>query len=146
MAKSIKFCRINLSKTNYNLYPGAERFTWASGLAPYEQIYQDYCAYKQFESVMPLFLQQFQDPHNDTHVYRNSTDIVAWSLCRRWDNRNVESLQFAWNYQQPELELGRRSLEHECAYYKRLGYEYLYLGQVAEYKTRFDGYEQLGSL
>ena len=45
-----------------------------------------------------------------------------------------------------DLELGRRSLEHECAYYKQLGYEYLYLGQVAEYKTHFDGYEQLGKL
>ena len=146
MAKSIKFCRIDLSKTNYELYPGVERFSWTSGLEPYEQIYQDYCAHKQFESVMPLFLQQFQDPHNDTHVYRNGTDIVAWSLCRRWDEHNAESLQFAWNYRQPELELGRRSLEHECAYYKRLGYAYLYLGQVAEYKTRFDGYEQLGPL
>ena len=146
MAKSMKFCRINLAKTNYSVYPGAERFTWASGLEPYELIYQDYCAHKQFESVMPLFLQQFQDPHNDTHVYRNGLDIVAWSLCRRWDQHNAESLQFAWNYHEPELELGRRSLEHECAYYKQLGYEYLYLGQVAEYKTRFDGYEQLGAL
>ena len=146
MAKSIKFCRINLAKTNYSLYPDAERFSWASGLEPYQQIYQDYCAYKQFDSVMPLFLQQFQDPHNDAHVYRNGSDIVAWSLCRRWDNRNAESLQFAWNYHKPELELGRRSLEHECAYYKQLGYKYLYLGQVAEYKTRFDGYEQLGRL
>ena len=145
MAKSIMFCRIDLSKTNYNLYPGTERFTWASGLEPYQQIYQDYCAHKQFASVMPLFLQQFQDPHNDTHVYRDGPDMVAWSLCRRWDNHNVESLQFAWNYHEPELELGRRSLEHECAYYKQLGYEYLYLGQVAEYKTRFDGYEQLGA-
>lgn len=146
MAKSIMFCRIDLSKTNYNLYPGTELFTWASGLEPYQQIYQDYCIHKQFESVMPLFLQQFQDPHNDTHVYRSQEDIVAWSLCRRWDNRNAESLQFAWNYHEPELELGRCSLEHECAYYKQLGYEYLYLGQVAEYKTRFDGYEELGRL
>ena len=146
MAKSMKFCRINLAKTNYSLYPGAERFTWASGLAPYETIYRDYCVHKQFESVMPLFLQQFQDPNNDTHIFKNSSDRVAWSLCRRWDHRNVESLQFAWNYREPELKLGRRSLEHECAYYKQLGYEYLYLGQVAEYKTRFDGYEQLGTL
>ena len=146
MAKSIKFCRINLSKTNYSVYPSAERFSWASGLEPYESIYQTYCAHKQFASVMPLFLQQFQDPHNDTHIYRDGADIVAWSLCRRWDSRNVESLQFAWNYHEPELELGLRSLEHECAYYKQLGYEYLYLGQVAEYKTRFDGYEQLGPL
>jgi hypothetical protein len=146
MAKSIKFCRINLSKTNYALYPAAERWSWASGLEPYQQIYQDYCAHKQFASVMPLFLQQFQDSLNDTHIYRSGKDIVAWSLCRRWDQHNVESLQFAWNYCQPELELGRRSLEHECAYYKQLGYEYLYLGQEAEYKTRFDGYEQLGKL
>jgi len=146
MAKSMKFCRIDLSKTNYSLYPSAERFTWASGLEPYESIYQDYCAHKQFESVMPLFLQQFQDSHNDTHVYRNGSDIVAWSLCRRWDKHNVESLQFAWNYQQPALELGRCSLEHECAYYKLQGYKYLYLGQVAKYKTSFDGYEELGRL
>jgi hypothetical protein len=144
MAKSIKFCRIDLSKTNYALYPGAERFSWASGLEPYQQIYQEYCAHKQFESVMPLFLQQFQDPQNDTHIYRSGADIVAWSLCRRWDEYNAESLQFAWNYHEPELELGRRSLAHECAYYKQLGYEYLYLGQAAEYKTRFDGYEELG--
>ena len=146
MASSMKFCRIDLSKTNYNLYPGAERWSWVSGLEPYKQIYQDYCAHKQFASVMPLFLQQFQDPLNDTHVFRINGNIVAWSLCRRWDSRNAESLQFAWNYHEPELELGRRSLEHECAYYKQLGYEYLYLGQAAEYKTRFDGYEQLGTL
>jgi hypothetical protein len=146
MAKSIKFCRIDLSKTNYTPYPGVERFSWTSGLEPYERIYQDYCAHKQFVSVMPLFLQQFQDSRNDTHIYRRGEDIVAWSLCRRWDEHNAESLQFAWNYRQPELELGRRSLEHECAYYKLQGYRYLYLGQVAEYKTRFDGYEQLGPL
>ena len=146
MAKSIRFCRINLSKTNYGLYPSAELFTWASGLEPYEKIYRDYCAYKQFVSVMPLFLHQFQDQHNDTHIYRHNAQIVAWSLCRRWDSRNVESLQFAWDYCEPELELGRRSLEHECAYYKQRGYQYLYLGQVADYKTRFDGYEELGTL
>jgi arginyl-tRNA--protein-N-Asp/Glu arginylyltransferase len=70
---------------------------------------------------------------------------VAWSLCCRYDKHNVESVQFAWNYQQPELELGLRSIEHECAYYKQLGYHYLYLGGVAEYKTQFDGYEQLGT-
>ena len=146
MAKSLKFCRIELAKTNYHLYPDAHRFSWVSDLEPYEQIYRQYCAHKQFESVMPLFLQQFQDSRNDTHVYYHNQQLVAWSLCRRWDNRNAESMQFAWNYHRPDLELGRRSLEHECAYYKQLGYQYLYLGQVAEYKTRFDGYEELGRL
>lgn len=142
----MKFCRINLSLTNYDLCPGAERWTWASGLEPFETIYRDYCKYKKFTSVMPLFLSQFQDSLNDIHIFKDSGGLVAWSLCRRWNNHNVESMQFAWNYHAPALELGRRSLEHECAYYKQRGYEYLYLGQVAEYKTQFDGYEQLGTL
>lgn len=93
---------------------------------------------------MPLFLSQFQDDRNDIHVYYHNDQIVAWSLCHRYDEHNVESHQFAWNYRTPELELGRKSLEHECAYYKKLGYRYLYLGESANYKAEFDGYEILG--
>jgi len=142
----MKFCRIKLKETNYQEYPNVARWTWASGLAPFEQIYTDYCRYKQFSSVMPLFLSQFQDSANDIHVYYHNDIMVAWSLCRRWDEVNVESLQFAWNYKNPELELGLKSLEHECAYYKKLGYEYLYLGESANYKAQFDGYELLGPI
>lgn len=142
----MKFCRLNLSKTFYEEYPEAARLTWASGIEPFNQIYKDYCRYKQFSSVMPIFLSQFQDNANDIHVYYHNDQVVAWSLCRRYDEYNVESLQFAWNYADPELELGRRSLEHECAYYKRHGYKYLYLGQSANYKAEFDGYEILGPI
>ena len=142
----MKFCRLNLSKTDYALYPEAVKLTWASGIEPFEKIYRDYCRYKQFSSVMPLFLSQFQDDANDIHVYYHSNQMVAWSLCHRYDERNVESLQFAWNYETPELELGRRSLEHECAYYKAQGYRYLYLGESASYKAEFDGYELLGPI
>jgi hypothetical protein len=95
---------------------------------------------------MPLFLSQFQDSANDIHVFRHNNAVVAWSLCRRWDDHNVESLQFAWNYQNSDLELGIRSLEHECAYYKSLGYQYLYLGETADYKAAFDGYEIMGPI
>jgi len=95
---------------------------------------------------MPLFLSQFQDDRNDLHVYYNSGQLVAWSLCRRYDDCHVESLQFAWNYKQPDLQLGKLSLEHECAYYKNLGYKYLYMGEGADYKAQFDGYEILGPI
>lgn len=142
----MKFCRINLAQTSYNKYPETSLCTWASGLDPFEKIYKDYCRHKQFTSVMPLFLSQFQDNANDIHIYHHNKQIVAWSLCRRWDQFNVEGLQFAWDYKNPELELGRRSLEHECAYYKNLGYKYLYLGESANYKAQFDGYELLGSI
>lgn len=142
----MKFCRIKLANTDYQLYTESARWTWASSIEPFEQIYREYCHHKQFMSVMPLFLSQFQDSLNDIHVYYHNDQIVAWSLCRRWDEYNAESLQFAWNYTNPELELGIRSLEHECAYYKSLGYKYLYLGEGANYKSQFDGYELVGPI
>lgn len=142
----MKFCRIKLANTDYELYTESARWTWVSSIEPFEQIYRDYCHHKQFMSVMPLFLSQFQDSLNDIHVYYHNDQLVAWSLCRRWDNYNAESMQFAWDYKNPELELGRRSLEHECAYYKSLGYKYLYLGEGANYKAQFDGYELLGPI
>jgi hypothetical protein len=142
----MKFCRIKLKDTNYNQYNNTSRWTWASSVEIFDRIYKEYCSYKQFSSVMPLFLKQFQDPSNDIHVYYHHDQVVAWSLCRRWDEFNVESLQFAWNYKDPELELGKQSLEHECAYYKSLGYKYLYLGEGANYKAQFDGYEILGPI
>jgi hypothetical protein len=142
----MKFCRIKLAETNYQEYTDVARWTWASGTEPFEQIYRDYCRHKQFCSVMPLFLSQFQDPANDIHAYYHNDQVVAWSLCRRWDEFSVESQQFAWNYKSPELELGIRSLEHECAYYKKLGYKYLYLGESANYKAQFDGYELIGPI
>ena len=142
----MKFCRIKLDLTNYNQYTETSLWTWASSIEPFEQIYKEYCRYKQFSSVMPFFLKQFQDPSNDIHVYYHNDRVVAWSLCRRWDEFNVESLQFAWDYKTPELELGKQSLEHECAYYKTLGYKYLYLGEGANYKAQFDGYELIGPI
>ena len=140
----MKFCRINLAETNYHHWDESALFTWASSVEPFNEIYKEYCRHKQFSSVMPLFLSQFQDKANDIHVYYHNDQIVAWSLCKRWDEFNVESLQFAWDYKNPELELGLRSLEHECTYYKNLGYTYLYLGESANYKAQFDGYELLG--
>lgn len=142
----MKFCRINLLQTDYQEYTGAVKLTWASNIELFDPIYKKYCRYKKFSSVMPLFLSQFQDPANDVHVYYHNDQIVAWSLCHRYDSGNVESLQFAWDYQTPELELGRRSIEHECAHYKRLGFKYLYLGESANYKAEFDGYEIMGPI
>lgn len=142
----MKFCRIKLAETNYQEYPEVSLFTWASGIEPFDEIYKKYCRHKQFSSVMPLFLSQFQDKANDIHAYYHNGQIVAWSLCRRWDEFSVESQQFAWDYKDADLELGIRSLEHECAYYKKRGYKYLYLGEGANYKAQFDGYELLGPI
>jgi hypothetical protein len=78
--------------------------------------------------------------------YNPSGCLVAFSLIRQHDQHNAEAIQFAWDYQEPQLRLGIHSLENECARYKRLGYHHLYLGFADEYKQKFDGFELLGPL
>ena len=145
----MKFCRIDLLKTNYQIWPGSfimdlqARFQNRTKL---KIIYQQYCEHKNFESVVPMFDSQFSDPLNDMIGYQYCGELVAWSLCHRYDQDNAESVQFAWNYKDPNLYLGLRSLETECAIYREKGYKYLYLGNTAKYKQQFDGFEVVGKL
>jgi hypothetical protein len=96
---------------------------------------------------MPIFDTQFTDAKNDIYGYvDNDEQLVAFSIVRRHDDANAESWQFAWDYADPALRLGIRSLENECAIYKKWGYKYLYLGEAADYKAELDGYEVLGNV
>ena len=142
----MKYCRINLSKTNYTaMSPTNCRYIVHESMFPEcFEIYRRYCDYKQFDSVMPLFEQQFRDINTEIIGYFSNRRLVAFSLIKLYDKDNTEALQFAWDYAEPSLRLGIRSLEHECAYYKSLGYSYLYLGDAAEYKTHIAGFELLG--
>ena len=139
----LKFGRIDLSKTNYPLLDNYIIFV-EPPVEKLQQIYTDYCRYKQFESVMPIFESQFLDPLSDVFgYYDDDYELAAFSIVKRHDQYNVESLQFAWNYRNPKLRLGIHSLEHECALYKSQGYQYLYLGNANEYKQQLAGFEFL---
>lgn len=146
----MKFCRINLSETNYQLLDNAQLFDQLcqriNNYNRIHEIYQSYCKYKQFESVMPLFPSVINDCNNDVIGYYDHDNLLtAWSIVKRYDQYNAESLQFAWDYKNPKLCLGIKSIEHECAFYKQKGYHYLYLGYTAEYKSKIQGYEILPS-
>ena len=95
---------------------------------------------------MPIFDSQYKDRNTDIIGYYYNNELVAFSLNKRHDNQNVESLQFAWNYQTPKLRLGIESLKVECALYKAQGFRYLYLGLADEYKKQIDGFEILGGI
>jgi hypothetical protein len=138
------YARINLQKTNYELYPYYQILTDKKDTYGLQAIYHDYCRYKRFKSVMPIFDEEFSDPNNDVIGYYHNDNLVAFSLLRRYNSKSVEAVQFAWDYANPELELGFASLRNECALYKSLGYKYLYLGGADEYKSKFDGFEILG--
>ena len=86
--------------------------------------------------------------HNNVQIigYFDNSNLVAFSYLYILNNKNVECNQFAWNYNNPKLHLGIKSLRHECAFYKSKGYEYLYLGEDDTYKQDIDGFETLGPI
>tara|TARA_Y100001937_G_C7004156_1_gene277913 strand:+ start:121 stop:540 length:420 start_codon:yes stop_codon:yes gene_type:complete len=137
------YCRIRLSKTDYDLYENS-LIIKEPNLKQLQKIYKKYCDYKKFKSVQPIF-------ENDVKVnkimgYYYKYELVAFTMLYPLDNHNIESLQFAWDYKNPKLRLGIKSLENECAWAKQNGYKFLYLGQDDRYKSQFKGYEKLGAL
>ncbi len=139
------YARIDLHGTNYDILSGSGKIVEIN-IGELQGIYLAYCRHKKFKSVMPIFDSEFTDPRNDVIGYRDGERLVAFSLMRRYDDLNVEAVQFAWDYQNPRLRLGISSLKSECAYYKQLGYRYLYLGEADEYKRKIDSFEILGPL
>jgi arginyl-tRNA--protein-N-Asp/Glu arginylyltransferase len=140
------YARINLEKTNYTTFQSNWEFIRDPDINVLNNIYTQYCRYKQFSSVMPIFDREYQDPWNDVIGYFDQDELVAFSIIRKYDHNNVEAVQFAWTYHDPKQSLGIESLKHECALYKKLGYQYLYLGGADEYKSRIDGFEILGAI
>lgn len=138
------FTRINLEKTNYQEMTSGWQFLQQPDISQLDQIYNDYCRYKKFKSVMPIFSSMYKDSTIDIVGYFDQNQLVAFSLIKKYDTANAEALQFAWTYHKPELNLGIKSLIHECALYKRLGFKFLYLGEFAEYKQKLQGFEVLG--
>jgi hypothetical protein len=143
---SYTFARINLVKTTYEPSVNWQYITDrdANTLAQLDQIYRDYCMYKKFASVMPMFHSRYTDPMADIIGYYDQNQLVAWSLIRRFDDHNASCEQFVWTYHNPRLRLGIETMKTECAIYRARGFEYLYLEQAHLYKQEIDGFELLG--
>ena len=140
-----QFARIDLAKTTYEPTVDWE-YIRNPDISALQDIYKTYCNYKHFASVMPLFDSQFTDLSTDVIGYYDSKQLVAFSLMKRYDEKNVLASQFAWTYHNPKLRLGLESLKTECAIYRDQGFEYLYLDQAHLYKKELEGFEILGTL
>jgi hypothetical protein len=140
-----QFARINLAE-NTDQATVAWAYLQDPDIPLLKDIYRTYCIYKHFASVMPLFDSQFTDPDTDVIGYYDAGKLVAFSLIKRYNDQNALCAQFAWNYQQPKLRLGIRSLQTECAIYRERGFRYLYLDQAHLYKQGITGFEILGPL
>lgn len=139
----MKYGRVVLAHTNYSLYPSARRIL-NPNKSRLRDIYAQYCAYKNFSSVEPLF--DFDIDNSETIGYYDDGVLEAFTLVQILDSTSVRGYQFAWTYSNPALQLGWVANYHECAYYKSRGFSYYYLGPHQPYKHKLDGYEILGVL
>jgi hypothetical protein len=88
---------------------------------------------------MPFFDSQYTDPMTDViGLLRHGNDLVAFSLIKRYDDKNALCAQFAWNYHNPKLRLGIESLRTECAIYRERGFKYC-IGSSTLIQTRHHG-------
>jgi hypothetical protein len=142
---SYQFARIDLSKTIYSI--GIEwMYITRPDIAALNAIYRDYCVYKKFSSVMPIFDSRYTDPMTDVIGYYDQARLVAFSLIKRYDEHNALCDQFAWTYHNPKMRMGIETMKTECAIYRARGFKYLYLEQAHLYKSEIDGFEILGPL
>jgi hypothetical protein len=140
-----QFARVRLDQTTYKPTVAWE-YLREPNIDQLRDIYRTYCIYKHFASVMPLFDSQFTDPMTDVIGYREAGELVAFSLMKRYDDKNVLASQFAWTYHNPRTRLGVESLKTECAIYRDRGYKFLYLDQAHLYKQNLEGFEILGPI
>ena len=142
---SWQFGRIDLTKTDY-----VNNVDWfylnPVPVGDVQRVYRDYCAHKHFQSVMPMFDSRLTAPNTELIGYHDQGRLVAWSMYRVWDGENILSDHFAWDYRNPRLRLGIRSIENECAIYRDRGYRYMYFEAVEPYMLDLQGFEILGPL
>lgn len=130
--------RVNLNKTNYKTIEfkllTSEHFTEC------EQIYKDYIQYKNFDSIYPIYIEDWD--RATIFGYYDNDELTAWSCYMVYPSKSTAHAdQFAWNYKNPKLKLGYKSLRSECAYFKSIGYDYLILGDMYSYKQEMQGFE-----
>ena len=135
------YCRIRLQETNYQEYHNY-RILDSSSFGKCLEIYKKYVTYKGFKDIVPIFVEEFELDHSDIIGYYDANELVAFTLAYRFKSVNsVWADQFAWDYKNKKLSLGHIANKSECALYKRLGYDYFYLGESSNYKSKLDGYE-----
>jgi hypothetical protein len=142
---SWQFGRIDLTKTNYV----NEIDWWLLNPVPVndvQRVYRDYCVHKHFQSVMPMIAGRLTAPDTEIIGYYDQSRLMAWSMYRIWDDKNILSDCFAWDYRNPQLRLGIRSIENECAIYRDRGYRYMYFEAVEPYMLDLQGFEILGPI
>jgi hypothetical protein len=136
--------RIRTSATDYELLPTACIINdpTPAQFTEMDHIYTSYCYYKKFKKYFEVGQRL---SHDRFMAYYHDDIFIAWAKLRHYTDQAIETCLFVWDYSMPATRLGSRSLQHEIAWAKQQGYEYVYLGPGYEkssiYKADAQGFE-----
>jgi hypothetical protein len=136
--------RVATSATNYSVLPNASilKNPTPAQFTEMDHIYTAYCYYKKFKKYFEIGQRL---PTDRFMAYYQEDVFVAWTKLRHYTDQAIETALFVWDYSQPHTRLGTHSLEHEIAWAKQEGYQYVYLGPGYErsslYKADMQGFE-----
>jgi arginyl-tRNA--protein-N-Asp/Glu arginylyltransferase len=136
--------RVATSATNYETIPTAclLQDPTPAQFTEMDHIYTSYCYYKKFKKYFEIGQRLSSDRFM---AYYQDNIFVAWAKLREYSPQAIETAMFVWDYSLPASRLGSKSLEHEIAWAKKEGYEYVYLGPGYErssiYKASMQGFE-----
>lgn len=100
----------------------------------------------------------FREKKKFSHCYKIDTDmgraaevavkkegrLVAFTKLIRYDG-GLESQFTVWDYAEPRLSIGKKILDYEVAFARKMNLDYLYIGpgygEGSLYKSGFDGFE-----
>ena len=143
----MSYCYIDLKDTNYKASLTDHKVFAKHENPPIDRlmnIYDAYTKHHKWNSVWPIYPEEFTAKHNNLIGYYDKNRLVAWSLIYCVSKHAVECEQFAWDYENPKLRLGIESMKTECAIYKELGYKIIILGESHNYKRSIDGFKIFG--
>jgi len=108
-----------------------------------EEVYDQFLQHNQFKDT--FILQNFQITDKETfYCYYFENKLVAWSVWSKYGH-SIDNWQFAWDYRNPELHLGKYSIDHEIRTAHEKGYNWFYLGasydKSCEYKQNIPAFE-----
>lgn len=141
----MKFGRIDLTKTTYSVTLDAHLLDPVP-IDEINRVYKAYCSYKNFKSIMPMVPGRFSVPGTEVFGYYSNEKLMAWSMYRIWDDKNIVIDHHAWDYNDPKLRIGLSSLQNECAIYRDRGYQFMYFESIESYMLNLQGFEILGTL
>lgn len=107
-------------------------------------IFEEYCAYRNFDPHYNAGLVDKEYGDKDYFVYWHEGKVVAYTQLTRY-RYSVVAGEFAWNYKTPELGLGVFAQNFELDEYKRIDFKYYYSSyayeKTCEYKSYYNGFE-----